>query len=426
VTELHRLTAIEASRSIARREITSEELVRACLERIRARESSVLAWAHLDEAGALKAAQAADATPRRHPLHGIPFGVKDIIDTAELPTEYGSTVFKGHRPQADAACVRNMKATGAVLLGKTVSTEFATFHPGPTRNPHGLDHTPGGSSSGSAAAVADDMVPLAFGSQTAGSLIRPASFCGVCGFKPTWGVIDVGGVLALERSFDTVGFYGRSFEDVTLFFDAVRGVDADSSVDEPGWPLRVGFYRTLERRHADSASVAAVEAAAGRLEALGADVEETELPPAFFDLSDVHTTMMQVGVARSLRTAYEAHPDHLSDNLRQLIEKGLKCSPADHQAAVDRADVCRRNFNVVLDAYDVLLCPSATGEAPTGLGSTGDPTFQAVWTLLHVPCVTVPGATGSQGLPVGVQFVARQHDDQRLLALARWFHRQWP
>ena len=426
MTELHHLTATEASRRIARREISSEELVRSCLERIHAREPTVRAWAHLDETRAVQAARAADAAPPRTPLHGIPFGVKDIIDTADLPTEYGSVIFGGHRPAEDAVCVRHMKEAGAVLLGKTVATEFATFHPGATRNPCNPDHTPGGSSSGSAAAVADFMVPIAFGTQTAGSLIRPASFCGVCGFKPTWGAVDLGGVMPLEQSFDTLGFYARSFDDIGPFFDGARDVPLAPPVHGLGRPLRVGFYRALERRHAEPASTAAVEAAAERLVALGAVVEEAKLPTAFADLPAAHTIVMHVGVARSLQASYETHPARLSESLRGLIEAGRSCLPSDYRAALDQVDRCRRDINAALGAYDMLLCPAAAGEAPTGLGSTGNPLFQSVWTLLHVPCATVPGATGPLRLPVGVQFVARQHDDQTLLAVARWFQVNWP
>ena len=425
MSELYTLTATEASQRIARHEITSEALVRSCLMRIHDREPDVRAWTHLDEEGALRAARAADAVPARHPLHGIPFGVKDIIDTADLPTGYGSGLFDGHRPTEDATCVRSMKAAGAVLLGKTVATEFAMFHPGPTRNPHNLNYTPGGSSSGSAAAVSDHMVPLAFGTQTAGSLIRPASFCGICGFKPTWGVVDTTGVMPLVHSFDTLGFCASSFDDISLFFDAVRGVPQSPSVEDLVQPPRVGFFRVLERSHAEPASTQAVEAAAQQLESFGARVEEVELSLPLSDILAAHSTMLHVGVARSLTTVYESHPKCLSDGLCQLVEAGLSCSPSDYRRAVDLAESCRRDVDRALGAHDVLLCPSASGEPPAGLGSTGDPTFQRVWTLLHVPCVTVPGATGSQGLPVGVQLVARQHDDLNLLAVARWFHRHW-
>ncbi len=420
--DLYRLTATEASKLIAKREISSEELVKSCLVRIREREPTVQAWAHLDEKLALQAARAADAQPPKSPLHGIPFGVKDVIDSADLPTEYGSEIFKGHRPAKDAACIQRMKNAGAVLMGKTVSTEFATFRPGKTRNPHNPAHTPGGSSSGSAAAVGDAMIPLAFGNQTAGSHIRPGSFCGTCAFKPTWGTVDLTGIMPLEHSFDTLGYFARSFDDIATYYAVVRGSPPIEARDGLGRSPRVGFYRALERKYAEPASTTAVEAAAKRLQTLGAIVEEMELPMQFADLVDIHPIILNVGLTRSLKAVYDKDANRISDRLRGMIESGLSTPASTYRAAMDHADACRRDINAAFGAYDVLLCPSAPGEAPQGLEATGNPVFQLAWTLLHVPCASVPGAVGPKGLPVGVQLIGRQYDDDTVLAIAKWLH----
>lgn len=424
MTDLYRLTATEAAKLIAKRDISSEELVKSCLERISARESTVQAWAHLDEQLAIRAARAADAEAPKSPLHGIPFGVKDVIDSADLPTEYGSEIFKGHRPAKDAACIRRMKNAGAVLMGKTVSTEFATFRPGKTRNPHNPAHTPGGSSSGSAAAVGDSMIPLAFGNQTAGSHIRPGSFCGICAFKPTWGTVDLTGIMPLEHSFDTLGYFARSFDDIANYYAIVRGAPPANAPDGIGRPPRIGFYRALERKHAEPAGTAAVEAAAKTLQSLGAIVEEVELASHFADLIDVHPIILNVGLTRSLKAVYDKDADRISERLRGMIESGLSTPAATYRQALDQADACRRDINAAFGAYDVLLCPSAPGEAPQGLEATGNPVFQLAWTLLHVPCASVPGAVGPQGLPVGIQFIGRQYDDNTVLAIAKWFQQR--
>lgn len=425
MTDLHRLTATEASALIAKREISSEELVRACIARIREREPVVQAWAHFDESIPLAAARAADAKKPEHPLHGIPFGVKDVIDSAELPTEYGSTIHKGHRPAHDAMCIQRMKEAGAIFMGKTVSTEFATHRPGKTRNPHNPNHTPGGSSSGSAAAVGDCMVPLAFGNQTAGSHIRPGSYNGICALKPTWGTVDLTGIMALEHSYDTLGYYARSFDDIATYYATVRRVPAAPLADGIGRPPRIGFYRTMERKFAEPASVAAVEAAAKKLESLGAIVEEMDLPIDFADLAANHALVLNVGLSKSLANEYLNHRTEISEQLRGMIESGLATDAATWHAAIDHADQCRSRINEVIGTCDAVLCPSAPGEAPEGLTTTGNPVFQIVWTLLHVPCVNVPGRTGPKGLPVGVQLVGKQYGDARLLALAKWFHRAW-
>ena len=419
MAEHWRLAATEAAARIAAGEITSEALVRSCLERIEEREGEIGAWAHLDTEYALDQARAADRARPRGPLHGVPFGVKDVIDSAGLPTEYGSpAIHGGHRPARDAACVAAMRASGAVLLGKTVSTEFATFTPGRTRNPHDLAHTPGGSSSGSAAAVAASMVPIAFGNQTAGSLIRPAAFCGVVGFKPTHGTVDLAGILPLEPSFDTLGYMARSVGDVAAFYGIVRGAPPDLAAAAPGPRPRIGLCRT---HHWDKAGPAARDALARAAAALadgGAEVFDLDLPDSFAVLPETHGTILNSGLARSLARRYADHRDRLSPRLRAMIEEGMGGGVAEVAAARAHAESCRAEADGLFARCDALLTPSAPGEAPEGLESTGDPIFQTTWTLLHVPCVTLPCGIGPKGLPVGVQLVAARGADDRLLAFA--------
>ena len=420
--DLHRLTATEAAARIAAGEISSVELVRSCLERIHARENDVGAWAHLDEELTLEAARAADESERRSPLHGIPFGVKDVIDTADLPTECGSPIHAGRRPGKDAACVAKMKDAGAVLMGKTVTTEYALYHPNKTRNPLNLDHTPGGSSSGSGAAVGDFMVPIAFGNQTAGSLIRPASYCGILAFKPTRGLTDLSGILPLEPTFDTLGYMGRSFDDLASFFDVVHDRAPAPLEDGLGRPPRIGLCRTPMWSEAEQPSIDAVEGAAKRLIALGAKVEEVALPAHFDDLLETHTTVLKVGLTRTLGEDYRNHADRMSPPLRNLIEEGLAC-PADKAEALYRhAEECRSQVNEAFGDWDAFLCPSVVNEAPEGISATGSPVFQVMWTLLNVPIATMPVAVGPTGLPIGVQFVGRRGDDRAILRLAKWFH----
>ncbi|MDE0176489.1 MAG: amidase [Defluviicoccus sp.] len=423
MSELWQLTAAEAGRGIAAGEITSEALVRSCLDRIAGRDADVEAWAHLDPDYAVAGARAADASPSGGPLHGVPFGVKDVIDSGELPTEYGApAIHAGHRPDRDAACVAAMRAAGAVLMGKTVSTEFATFQPGKTRNPHNPAHTPGGSSSGSAAAVGASMVPIAFGNQTAGSLIRPAAFCGVVGLKPTHGTVDLTGILPLEPSFDTLGYMARSVDDVALFYDTVRGAAPAVPADGLDRAPRVGLCRTHHWKKADAVCRGAVERAAARFADLGADVAEIDLPDEFAAIPDSHRVILNAGLTQSLARQYADRRDRLSERLRGMIEEGLGYDEATVEAARTHTRACRAAAGDAFGDRDVLLTPSAPGEAPEGLGMTGDPIFQTTWTLLHLPCVTLPFATGPNGLPIGVQLIGSRGEDAAVLAVAKWFH----
>ncbi len=422
MSDLCKITATKAAVRMASGELTSVQLVEACLERIHAREREVGAWAHLDEDMALNAARVADATEPKSPFHGIPFGVKDIIDTADLPTECGTPIRAGRRPTEDAACVARMKAAGAVMMGKTVTTEYALYHPGKARNPLNLAHTPGGSSSGSAAAVADFMVPVAFGSQTSGSLIRPAAFCGICAFKPTRGITDISGMLQLEPDFDTLGYMGRDFDDLATFFAIVHDHTLRRLPDGIGRRPRIGLCRTPMWPYAEQASIDAVEEAAEQLRSMGADVQEVRLPSAFEDLLETHATILKAALTRSLGEDYRHHPNRMSPVLRRMIEAGFAVPRDQEKALRTHAEECRASINHAFGDRDALLCPSVVGEAPKGISATGSPVFQAMWTLLNVPIAGIPGAVGPTGLPVGIHLVGRRGDDRTILSLGKWFH----
>lgn len=419
----YELSAAEAARRIARRELSSEALVSACLERIAAREQEVQAWAFLDTELALKQARALDREPPQGPLHGVPVGIKDIFDTADLPTEYNSPIYQGHRPRTDAACVALLRRAGCVILGKTVTTEFAHVHPAKTRNPHRLTHTPGGSSSGSAAGVADFMVPLALGTQTGGSIIRPAAFCGTVGCKPSFNTINRAGLKFAAESLDTIGLFARSAEDAALGLHVLSGRALPDFKQAGGRKPRVGLCRTPRWRDADPATQAAIEGAAARLAKAGARVADFELPEGCAELFDEHGKIMNYESARALAWEYLNHPDQISATLRPRIEQGWKITRGAYDAARQLARDCRRRLAARMTDCDFLVTPSAPGEAPGTLETTGDSIFNRVWTLLGVPCVTLPFGTGPGGLPLGVQLVGPFDGDTELLASAQWVER---
>jgi Asp-tRNA(Asn)/Glu-tRNA(Gln) amidotransferase A subunit family amidase len=396
----------EAVARLSRREISAEDLVRDCLARIAEREPIVQAWEVLDAEAALAEARRIDTLRDRPLLCGLPVGVKDLIDTADLPTAYGSPIHRGHRPSRDAECVRRLRETGAIVLGKTVTTEFAVYSPGKTRNPHDPSRTPGGSSSGSAAAVADGMIPAALGSQTAGSVIRPASYCGVIGFKPTLGAVPLEGVHPLAPSLDTLGFFVRALDDVPLLMSVLSG---SPMAIRPGRP-RFGFCRTEAWPHASPQTQRAVEEAA---KAVGA--REIELGSAFAGLIDAQIAIMGAEAADALREKAE---ESLSPKLREFLREGRKVTPDRLQAAREQAERCRRELEVAFENLDALLTPAAAGEAPEGLGATGDPIFCRIWTLLGVPCLSLPILRGPSGLPIGLQIVGRRGRDGELVAAA--------
>ena len=432
---LAQLGAADLAPAIAEGQHTSEQAVEACLARISEVDPQVEAWAFLDPDFAREQARRAD----RHrgsgrplgPLHGVPVGLKDIIDTRAMPTENGTVLDAGRRSGRDAAIVTRLKAAGAVLLGKTVTTELAYYAPSKTRNPHDPARTPGGSSSGSAAAVASGMVPLAVGTQTNGSVIRPASFCGVVGYKPSFGLIPRTGILAQSWPLDTVGVFGRSVADTALLAECLIGDDAGdgatapiaaqglpaAAAAEPPLPPLFAFVRSpvWEQAAADTK-----EALAELVDALGGQCDSVDLPEPFERGHAVHATLMTAGFSRNLGGYYNRGRDQLSEHMRRAIEDGRKVLAHDYLAAVDWIEVLNAGLERVFERFDAILTPAAPGEAPQGLGSTGNPAFCTLWTLCGTPAVTLPLLQGAGGMPLGVQLVGRRGYDARLLRTASW------
>jgi len=422
MSDLTRLTAVDAAGRIESGSLTSEALTRAYLDRIAERETAVGAWQHLNPAQAIAAAQALDRGPRRGLLHGVPIGVKDIMDTGDMPTTYGSRAYEGYRPRADAACVALARAAGALVLGKTVTTEFAAGAPGKTRNPHNTAHTPGGSSSGSAAGVADRMIPLGFGTQTAGSIIRPASFCGAVGYKPSFGTIAIAGTKALAESFDTIGGIANAVADVALFVAALAGRPGLLPKEAHQKP-RIGFFRTGQWEKASPACQRVLETAAQTLSRAGASVSERPPFPPLDGITDVHLTHMNYEMARNLAWERTRHWDLLAPRSTETLSTAVHITAMQYDEARRGTAAARSQVAELFGEVDALLVPAAPGEAPARLDMTGDPLFNRTWTLLHLPCVTVPAGRGDAGLPIGVQLVGRLGDDARLLAVAQFAER---
>jgi Asp-tRNA(Asn)/Glu-tRNA(Gln) amidotransferase A subunit family amidase len=428
------LTLCDAAADIREGRITSAELVADCLKQIDASEEKVQAWVHLDREHALKQAKALDER-RAHgqptgPLHGVPVGIKDIFDTGDYPTEFGSPIWAGRTPRNDAAAVARLRAAGAVILGKTVTTEYAYFHPGKTRNPHDTNRTPGGSSSGSAASVAAFMVPGAIGSQTNGSVIRPAAFCGVVGYKPTHGLIPRNGALILSRTLDHVGTFTRSVEDAALMAQVMMGFDPEdedtrptatppllsTAASKPPLPPRFAFVRSAAWEHAEPATQ---EAFGEIVEELGEAAVAVDLGESFGRAIGWQKIVMEVEMAHNLHRDYEQSRDQLSERLRELIERGRQYPAIEYTAALAGRAVLNAALEEVFNEYDAILTPAAAGEAPP-LGSTGNPVFCSTWTYLGTPAVTLPLLRGESGMPMGVQLVGRRGNDARLLRTAHW------
>jgi Asp-tRNA(Asn)/Glu-tRNA(Gln) amidotransferase A subunit family amidase len=416
---LHELSAAEAARRIEANELTCEALAAACLERIAERDDAVRAWAFIHEKQVLSQARDLDRTARRSRLHGVPVGLKDIIDTEDLPTQYGSPIYDGHRPRADASCVALLRRAGCLILGKTVTTEFANNHPSMTRNPHNPAHTPGGSSSGSAAAVADRMVPFALGTQTGGSVIRPAAYCGAYALKPSFGSINRQGTKFVAESLDTIGIFSRGVEDLALALEVLSdrlAPDFSSVVGKP----RIGLCRTPRWADADALTQANLEEAARVLAKAGATVTEFDLPSGSDQLFERHKVIMGFESARALAWEYENHPDQISATLKPRLDEGWQVTRADYDAVRETARQCRRALAEKMREVDFLLTPSAASEAPLGYASTGDPVFNRAWTLFGVPCATLPHGKGAHGVPLGVQLVGPMDGDGALLGWAQW------
>ncbi len=430
---LSALSLTEAAADIREGRMKSAELVADCLKRIEETESGIGAWAFLAPEHAMMQAEGADLHRQQGkalgPLHGVPVGIKDIFDTGDMPTEFGSPAWAGRTPRRDAAAVARLREAGAVIMGKTVTTEYAYYQPGKTRNPHDPSRTPGGSSSGSAAAVAAHMVPGAIGSQTNGSVIRPAAFCGVVGFKPTHGLISRNGALELSRTLDQVGVFARSVEDAALLAEVMVGFDeedpdtrpiarppfASVATSEPPLPPRFAFVRSGAW---DQAEPATREAFGELIDALGEAAAEVDLGESFGRAPDLQRLIMEAEMAHNFRRDYEKFGNQLSEKLRGLIERGRGTAAVEYMAALSAIPQFNASLDSVFDEYDAILTPAALGPAPV-IESTGNPLFCSTWSLLGTPAVSLPLLASEAGLPVGVQLVGRRGNDARLLRTAR-------
>ena len=433
------LSARDARDAIGQGLLSSEELVEACFARIDELEDSIGAWAHLDKAVAMEQARAADDIRFRGKpmgaLHGLPVGIKDIIDTADYPTERGTVLHQGRQPERDATLVSLLKEAGAIILGKTVSTEMAVYSPGKTRNPHNPEHTPGGSSSGSAAAVSAAMVPFAVGTQTNGSVIRPASYCGVYGFKPSFARISRHGVLTQSPPLDTIGMFARSLDDLALIADVLMRFDAQDGAMTPVAPPCIGsvlaqevpanphfaFVRTPVW---DQVEAIAKDGFRELIEEVNERQEKTvdilDLPPAFDELHEDHRKVMEADLARNFADEYSRGKDDLSVVLREMIERGQRVSDGDYDKALARQADYDALLQEILDEYDAILTPATPGPAPAGIEATGSPVMNTIWTFCGTPALNVPLLQSPEGLPFGVQLVGAKDDDARLFRSTGW------
>lgn len=433
---LHSLPATEAVRLIREGALTSEALVKACLARIAETDGQVKAWVHVDAEHALDQARALDRLRMRGralgPLHGIPVGLKDIVDTRDFPTERGSPVFAGRKPDRDARVVERLREAGAVILGKTKTTEFAFMHPTDTVNPHDMNRTPGGSSSGSAAAVAAYHVPLAIGTQTNGSVIRPASFCGVYGFKPTRGMISRTGLLQTSKSLDQVGVFARSAADAALLVDVIADYDQDDNLSfARARPDNVAGHASeapvppdliwIDLPYHDRLAPDSREGMDELLSALGARVERVPGDKNLFQLINVQRVIHEYEIVRHMENTFRSHWDQVSDTLKPVIERGRAISETEYHDALGVVASAEAYFEEFFHDFDAVIAPSAAGEAPlVSAGGTGDPIFCSVWTTAGLPCLNIPLLVGENGLPVGVQLIGPAEHDDRLLRTARW------
>lgn len=418
---LHRWSAVRLARALATRELTASALAEALIERSAALEPRLHAWAWFDAASAREQARVLDRGVASHSLHGLPVAVKDNIDTAGIPTAYGSPIYAGHVPAADAACVALARAAGAWVLGKTVATEFANMTPGPTRNPHGSAHTPGGSSSGSAAAVAAGLAPLALGTQTAGSVIRPAAFCGIVGYKPSSRRIARAGVKANADTLDEVGVLARSVDDAALLAHVLCCRAEATLPSAQGFAPRIGVTLTSRASSLSADMLAMIATSARRLSAAGARVHDVVRWPAAFDaLFEAQRTVQWFETARALAPEFQYRRADLSPALASFLEEGHRVEPAAYAAALACGRTASRAIEALFADVDVLITPAAPGAAPSDLSTTGDPVFNRPWQLLDCPCVSLPGGVDPAGLPLGLQVVARPHDDDKAFAAAAW------
>ena len=421
----HQKTAFEAAIALQNRSLSAQAYLADCLAQIDARESEVRAFAYIHRGGAMARAKALDAQAIQGGMHGLTVGIKDVFDTYDMPTEGGSRAFAGHQAVQDAAVLATLRRAGAVMLGKTVTTELATFPTNGTRNPLNLEHTPGGSSSGSAAAVAAQMVSFATGTQTMGSTVRPSGYCGVTGYKPSYNLMPRRGVWANADSCDTVGLVARDVRDVAFFaaemarFPALRLPEDAIALDQAP---TIGLCRTHEWERTDEAMRSAFEDCGRMLRAAGARVQEIVLPEPFKGMLQAHTTVVHFEMSRGFADVLERQADLIRPALLERTLKGLQVSGEQYQKAQTLARQCRQMFGDVLGGCDVLLAPAATGEAPRGQDYSGDTSMNQVWTLMHGPAISVTGGYGPNGLPLAMQVVGRIDDDARTLLAAHWVH----
>lgn len=419
MTDLNRLSALEAAKRIGAGTLTSEALTRACLERIAAREPQVKAWEFIDPAAALEQARRCDRGPRRGLLHGLPVGVKDMLDTADMPTIWGNeTTYAGRRPERNAPAVIRLREEGGFVLGKTAISWYGYWWPRQTRNPHDLSRTPGSSSSGSAAAIADFMCPLALGTQTVGSIMRPAAFCGIAGFKPSHDWFPMRNVRDYAPSLDVLGLLARSVQDIQFFMRAMTGRPVyDPEKIEGGQP-KIGLYRTADWTKAPDYTRASYEETASRLRKAGCEVRDVVLPAHYDRLADDIEIVGSYESARSFEWELTNRVDQLGEGLRELLEEGLHCPRERYLAAWDHGEQCRRTFAEDIGDVDLLMVPGALGEAPDA-STTGQNPFIGMWTILYVPDISIPAGKGPSGLPLGVQLIGRRGDDAAHLERAR-------
>jgi Asp-tRNA(Asn)/Glu-tRNA(Gln) amidotransferase A subunit family amidase len=419
MSALNELSATDTVGQIRAGEITAEAVMRDCLQRVSEREKTIKAWAYLNEDQALESARLVDNNEQKGPLAGLPVGIKDVLDTADMPTQMGSPIYRGWQPMVDSATVSLMRNAGAVIMGKTVTCEFAGSHPSPTRNPRNPDHTPGGSSSGSAAAVADKMVHIAFGTQTGGSVLRPASFCGIFGYKPTYNIINRSGLLFASENLDTIGLMARTIEDIDLVSSVMLNRDLIKKPRDESQP-RIGLVQTHLWAEAKSETRFAVEDAARRLSDAGAEIVEIRMPDSFQDHSNIRNLLNDFERSRVLAWHVSKHRNKMSDPILEQIDHGLKISWDQYRSALERAEAGRTVMDTIFKPLDFILTPSASGEAPQTLADTGDARFQGYWTILHVPTITLPTHVGPKNLPVGIQLVCPRWQDNRLISWCKW------
>ncbi|MFC0384732.1 amidase [Muricoccus vinaceus] len=423
MTDLFRLSASVLARRMRAGEVSAVAVMEAHLDAIRAREPSLRAFAHLDEAAALEGARAADRHLARGgaagPLHGLPLGVKDVLDVAGMPSGYGSPIWEGFVPRADSAAVALARAAGAVVIGKTVTTEFATRRPGPTANPVNPAHTPGGSSSGSAAGVAAGFFPLAFGTQTAGSVLRPAAFCGVVGYMPSHGAIHRAGMKVMSETLDTIGALARTVADCALLVGAMTRAEPGDPAARPDRAPRL-LLCLGDAAQAAPETLALMERAAEAAGRAGATVTRGEMPAAVTAAAAAHPVVMNMESAQALAWELAHHREAVSDVLREKLEPAAAMPASALAAARTAFAAARAAFPGVIADFDAVLTPAAPGEAPAGLEWTGDPVFNLLWTALGAPAVSVPAGLGPRGLPLGVQIVAAPGRDRDALLWAEW------